>query len=292
MARPSKRTSLATLTRARILELVENFEMDVRRSGSKADLVDEVARSKRASFKRALETLKRKELKEICRAHGLDDSGRAKEVIIDRILGREEEEPQPLPLFAEDDATEEPEESPTSDVPSVETVLPLLNKRRLVSVGEDVDLELSETDPKDALVEALIDVEGLDLRAVLELQGRDDLRRISCHHGLSDQERRRSVLIDQLMALAEGGGEPRDEPAIDASFPRSPEPDRPRRYAPGLSAAEPPAPGEPVQVRHRQYLVEDVVPPPEHEVLDRLFALNAERAADERAVGVNRRLQE
>jgi hypothetical protein len=58
-------------------------------SARKDDLIELLARSKRASFEAVLAELKRDELKEICRAHGLDDAGKEKEPIIARILGRE-----------------------------------------------------------------------------------------------------------------------------------------------------------------------------------------------------------
>jgi len=88
MARPSKRSSLATLSRARLLEVSTGFELEVRTSANKAELVDAVAHSKRASFERVLELLMRDELQEICRAHGLDDPGKVKQAIVERILGK------------------------------------------------------------------------------------------------------------------------------------------------------------------------------------------------------------
>ena len=54
-------------------------------------LVDAIAASTRAPFPRILELLKRDELKAICRAAGIDDSGREKATIADRILGRDPE---------------------------------------------------------------------------------------------------------------------------------------------------------------------------------------------------------
>lgn len=90
MARPNKRSALAILARGRLLEVAQGFELDVRTDDSKAELVDAIAQSKRASFERVLEVLKREELKEICRAHGLDDSGKLKQSIVDRILDRDE----------------------------------------------------------------------------------------------------------------------------------------------------------------------------------------------------------
>ena len=50
--------------------------------------LDASAASPRAPFPRILELLSRDEQKAICRAAGLDDSGRAKTAFADRILGR------------------------------------------------------------------------------------------------------------------------------------------------------------------------------------------------------------
>ena len=88
MSAVSRRDALGTLTRARLAELVRGFDLDVGSRASKAELIDALARSRRAAYEKILDTLKRDELKAICRAHELDDSGRAKNVIIERILGR------------------------------------------------------------------------------------------------------------------------------------------------------------------------------------------------------------
>ncbi|MCA9710114.1 MAG: PilN domain-containing protein, partial [Myxococcales bacterium] len=83
------------LTRARLIELGHRFELDVNSRSSKDELIDALARSKRASYEAILGELSRDELKEICRAHELSDAGKAKAGIIDRILGREEGDSSP-----------------------------------------------------------------------------------------------------------------------------------------------------------------------------------------------------
>lgn len=89
MSRLDQRSSLDTLTKARLLEIAASFEVDVVSSHPKAELIDVLAASKRASFEQILLTLSRDELKAICRAHEVDDKGREKQVLVDRILGRE-----------------------------------------------------------------------------------------------------------------------------------------------------------------------------------------------------------
>lgn len=88
MPHPDKRAALSLLTVKRLGGLCDAFELDRAAGARKDDLVELLARSKRASFEAILGQLKRDELKDICRAHNLDDSGKEKEPIIARILGR------------------------------------------------------------------------------------------------------------------------------------------------------------------------------------------------------------
>lgn len=87
MTKPTKRTALDTLTVKRLGGLCDDFELDRKGLTLKHDLIDVLARSKRASFAELLDALPRNELKAICRAHGLDKSGKLKAVIAARILG-------------------------------------------------------------------------------------------------------------------------------------------------------------------------------------------------------------
>jgi type I restriction enzyme M protein len=89
MAKVDQRDALEVLTRARLIELAQGFELDVNARSNKDDLIDALARNKRASYEAILGALGRDELKEICRAHGLPDKGKEKAVLADRILGRE-----------------------------------------------------------------------------------------------------------------------------------------------------------------------------------------------------------
>ena len=88
MPKPKKRSSLATLKKKRLAQLVHAFGLEVATSRPKADLVEALASSKKASFAAILAELNRSELKDICRAHELDDSGKEKAPIAARILGQ------------------------------------------------------------------------------------------------------------------------------------------------------------------------------------------------------------
>jgi type I restriction enzyme M protein len=115
MPHPNKRAVLGILTVKRLGGLCDTFELERPGSARKDDLIELLAASKRASFEALLAELRRDELKEICRAHGLDDGGKEKEPIIARILGRASapvpEDPPELPARPSDAAEGAPPES-------------------------------------------------------------------------------------------------------------------------------------------------------------------------------------
>ncbi len=83
-----QRDALGVLTKLRLLEIAGALGLGLPGRLLKSELINVIAASPRAPFQRILELLKRDELKAICRAVGLDDSGREKALIADRILGR------------------------------------------------------------------------------------------------------------------------------------------------------------------------------------------------------------
>lgn len=91
---------LSALTIARIHELGRDAGLAPR--GSKKDeLIGAVARTERLGVRRLLSQLRRDELRAACRAHGLDDSGRARQALMQRLLesfGAHDSAPPP-PLF-------------------------------------------------------------------------------------------------------------------------------------------------------------------------------------------------
>ncbi len=84
----AQRDALSALTKPRLLEIAGELGLGLPGRLLKSELVGAIAASPRAPLPRILELLKRDELKAICRAAGLDHSGREKAVIADRILGR------------------------------------------------------------------------------------------------------------------------------------------------------------------------------------------------------------
>ncbi|MFO7561391.1 MAG: hypothetical protein R6X02_02005 [Enhygromyxa sp.] len=105
MAKAKKRTTLEALAKQRLAKLVQDFGLEVATSKPKEVLVDALASAEHPSLAEILEQLNREELKNICRAHGIDDSGKQRAAIVERILGEApvEHEPDratdPRPLY-------------------------------------------------------------------------------------------------------------------------------------------------------------------------------------------------
>ena len=84
---PSKRDVLAQLSREELVSVVERFELEVADRRKKDDLLEAVASSKKATLAEVLPDLSRERLKEVCVALGLDDGGREKATLIERLVG-------------------------------------------------------------------------------------------------------------------------------------------------------------------------------------------------------------
>ena len=84
---PTKRAVLAELTRAELRAGLDHYELTVDDRRVKAQLVDALARSRKARTDEMLLPLSRNRLKELCRVFGLDDSGRRKVDLVARLVG-------------------------------------------------------------------------------------------------------------------------------------------------------------------------------------------------------------
>src|SRR5277367_2386523 len=84
---PSKRDVLSLLTRDELLAVVDRFELAPPDRRAKDGPVDTVASSKKATLADVLHELSRDRLKEICRALGLDDRGKERASLVDRLVG-------------------------------------------------------------------------------------------------------------------------------------------------------------------------------------------------------------
>ncbi len=130
--------------------------------------------------------------------------------------------------------------------PSTKTVLSVLTKGRLADVGRSVGVPLPEA-KKDEQVQLLAATGRVDFRELLAQLQRDELKAACRAHGLDDSGRARAELQARLL-LARGE-------ALESAPP-------PPLFTRGKPPGYAPKAGDIVACRHRQWLVEDVVPPP------------------------------
>ncbi len=139
-------------------------------------------------------------------------------------------------------------------------MLAVLPKPRLAELARTFAVSVPPSLNRDEQVEALVKAGTIRFRELLGALGRDELKAACRSHGLDDSGRARPLLAARLLQ-AHGAAE---------SAPPRP------LFTANTIPRHAPHPGDIVRVRHRQWLVEDVVPPPEegHATLIRLVCLD------------------
>ena len=84
---PAKSAILSRLTRDELLDNLEYYELDVDDRRVKDQLIEVLASSRKARVEEILEDLSRDRLKELCRTFDLDDAGRDKAGLVERLTG-------------------------------------------------------------------------------------------------------------------------------------------------------------------------------------------------------------
>jgi type I restriction enzyme M protein len=85
---PSKRQVLENLSRNELLTVADRHQLAVQDRRVRDQLVEAVAGSRKVGLAEALAGLSRDRLKELCRALGLDDGGRDKAPLVERLTGQ------------------------------------------------------------------------------------------------------------------------------------------------------------------------------------------------------------
>ncbi len=144
--------------------------------------------------------------------------------------------------------------------PSSRSVLGVLAKPRQLELARELELSVSTHLTKDALAEAIAGSGRMRFRDLLQRLGRDELRAACRAHGLADTSRSRPELMSQLLQ-AHGGAD---------SIPPQP------LFSSREARRDVPVKNDIVRCRHRQWLVEDVIPSaePQHSTLVRLVCLD------------------
>jgi hypothetical protein len=85
----SKRKILEAMTRTGLLDIARHYEITGLTAQSKTKIVDALAGSRKVQPDEFLTLFSRDDLKGLCQALRLDESGREKQLLIDRLMGRE-----------------------------------------------------------------------------------------------------------------------------------------------------------------------------------------------------------
>ncbi|MCA9691250.1 MAG: DEAD/DEAH box helicase family protein, partial [Myxococcales bacterium] len=197
MPTPNKRSVLRVLTRATLLDIGRRHGLDVRVSDDHRSLVNAIAGSRKAGLEDIVRGLSRDELKKVCRQHDLDDSGRSKRPIADRILGLEEA--PALPGIVGERAG-----GPTQQ-PTVDSVIAELPLETLKQIARSYRITLPRGRASKQTVISRIRDHIPSLVAVLGQLTREDLSGVALAHGLSDDRRSIDELVARLLAAASGG---------------------------------------------------------------------------------------
>jgi ERCC4-related helicase len=118
------------------------------------------------------------------------------------------------------------------------TVLSALTRQRLLEMGRDLGVFLSDTHTKDAQVDALLPTVP-PLPVLVGSLGRDELRAVCRAMSLDDRARGRTELAARILGTTPDALSPPREPRAPGDLPRV---------------------GDIVHARHRQYLVSEVTP--------------------------------
>lgn len=103
----SKRSILGELTRDELADWASFYELEVADRRVRDDLLEALARSKKARLPEILIELSRDRLKEVCRGLGISDRGRAKATLVERLTGRTAEASE-APEGVDSDSASEP----------------------------------------------------------------------------------------------------------------------------------------------------------------------------------------
>jgi len=130
MARPTKRTVLASLGKKRMIMLDREFELGTSQAEAKSAFIEALASSKRASFQNVIDELPVAELKRICRAHELAVSGTKAELGA-RIRGVDDDDGETPQSAEEEQLGLEFDAFLQRSQPTVSAIVPMLGPQAL-----------------------------------------------------------------------------------------------------------------------------------------------------------------
>jgi hypothetical protein len=162
---PSKRQVLGLLTRPELQDIADRYQLDVADRRVRDDLIEAAAAGRKVSLGEVLADYARDRLKELCRSLDLDDSGKEKAPLVERLVGKKEKTPVERPAPA----------SPTVEAPRlVEKGTPLMRLQSNGPTLAPVAGALAEVRQRQYLIEDVIKPEGPEQLTRVRLVCLDD----------------------------------------------------------------------------------------------------------------------
>ncbi|MDA7858632.1 DISARM system SNF2-like helicase DrmD [Mariniblastus sp.] len=155
--------------------------------------------------------------------------------------------------------------------PSTETILKELPRPRLAELARLYGVALKPEFTREEQATYLLSTVDLPFATLVGRLTRDELRRICKKHGLAGDARARTKLANELIEAYQGD---LGEAQVSGIFAAS------------RSDREVPSIGDVVRLRHRQWLVEDVIPAPESDQLTLVKAVCLDDDSQGRAMEV------
>ncbi len=198
-----RKLALPALDAGRLRELVDAAGVTVADRRSRESLIQGLADGRKLDLAQLMHLLSRDELKAMCRALRVTDEGREKALIVARLVGSDDAEPE---------ATDEPSRS---SLPWRSQVVSLLKRDELQDLVERLDIEVGDKRVHQQLVDA---VAGSDLPIdqVLEDLSRARLKELCRVLGLDDGGKEKAAIIARLAQQAPTGTDEEDDPEDEA----------------------------------------------------------------------------
>ena len=186
---PTKLTILTQLSRGELQWIADQYELAVEDRRRLDDLHSAIRRLPKATLREILMGFERHRLKEICRGLDLDDSGKLKSEIANRLVGRDEDD-------GEDDDSSVNHESGNKEGT---TLVDQLTRNELLEIVDYHELAVDDRRKRESAAEVVSRLSKSDLGDVLQYFSRDRLKDLCVALGLDDSGKTKSTLVHRLL---------------------------------------------------------------------------------------------
>jgi len=268
------RSSLACLTKKRLITLARDAGLTLAQVDSKEAFIEALGAADSPTFAETLAALSLAELRSICATHELATSG-TKAALTGRILAQDRSKASNQTSLLEQ-RDDDLDQVIARAKPSVVGIIPMLDDRERATLvrrlREHHAIDLPDTSAASVAA-------NIELPLLLSELDRDHLLRIIDRYALAPASKAIDVLLRTILAAAAGVTD--DEALqLESPSPAGPTSEPAAQYRAALGElprgvlhrveanfdpGEIPRPGELVRARHRQYLVSEVIAPRSHD---------------------------